>query len=177
MKLFKIFLTLFLIVGLIFIISLFFPHHYRVERSITIDKPVEKVYTYMDDLRNWEQWSLWNKQTDSTLVYFYGKRSDSTGGRQYFYGELLKSGRFMLDVTEPNKKIIYDLYMHNGDVNAKGTFLFLGDNNGNTKLTWLDSGDVGYNPLFRFMLPSKLTSTGKTFDDGLLRIKEKIEAK
>ena len=174
MKLFRIFFSFFIVAALVFIASLFFPGTYRIERKVNIHKPVGEVYHFMNDFKNWEKWSLWNKTTDSTLVYFYGKRSDSTGGRQYFQGELLGIGRFRFDETTPDKYLVYNLYMHGGEVNARGTFLFSG-NGTQTELTWLDSGDVGYNPIFRFMIPAKVSATEKTFDDGLNRIKQILE--
>lgn len=174
MKLFKVFFSFFLVVAAIFGVSLFFPHAYKIERTVQINKPVDDVYGFMSDFRNWQKWSLWNKQTDSTIHYFYGKRSDSTNGRQYFHGKLLGSGRFVFNEALPNEKLVYNLYMHEGEINANGTFLFSGDAT-QTQLTWLDSGDVGYNPLFRFMIPSKVSATERTFDDGLKRIKEELE--
>ena len=175
MKLFKVFLSLFVIVIALYVVSMFFPHTYKVERSIEINKPQNEVYLFMKDFKNWEKWSLWNKDADSTLVYFYGKESSDLGGRQYFWGAALGQGRFKFDTCITNKKLVYDLHMHAGEIKAKGTFLIIGDSL-SSKLVWLDSGDVGNNPIYRFMIPSKVSSTEKTFDDGLQRIKKLLES-
>jgi hypothetical protein len=66
--------------------------------------------------------------------------------------------------------------MHDGDVSANGTFLFEKAGEG-CSLAWLDSGDVGYNPVFRYMIPSKVSSTEKAFDEGLGRIKSVLESR
>lgn len=174
MKLFKIFLSLFLIAILTFVVSLFFPRSYHIERSIKVKVPVDKAYAFMNDFRNWEKWSLWNRELDSTLYYFYGKTSSGTGGRQYFYGATLGSGRFLFDTCVVNQQLNYSLYMHGGEVNTQGIFRFSGNENEAT-ISWINSGDVGYNPLFRFMIPSKISSTEKVFDDGLGRIKTLLE--
>ncbi|MFN6341165.1 MAG: hypothetical protein ACK4Y6_02080 [Bacteroidota bacterium] len=94
MKLFKLFLSFFLVTGAIMGVSLFFPNTYRIDRSVTIHKPVSDVFAYMSNLRNWEQWSMWNKDIDSTLNIFYRDRSDSLGGVQYFSGERIGTGLF-----------------------------------------------------------------------------------
>ncbi len=174
MKLFRIFLSFFVIAGLIWGGSLFFPHTYSVDRKVVIQKPVSEVYAFMSDLRNWEKWSLWNNTTDSSITFFYGKRSDSTGGRHYFNGELLGSGRFLIDASAPDEFISYNLYMHGGNINAKGSFRFKAISTGSTELHWIDSGDVGDNPILRYMLASKISSTEKAFDEGLQRIKEEL---
>ncbi len=175
MKLFRIFLTFFIIIGLFWAGSLFFPHAYKVDRSIIINKPANEIYNFMQDLRNWEKWSLWNKQTDSTLTSFYGQRSDSIGGRQYFRGELLGIGRFEIHDAKPNEFIAYHLYMHAGNVNANGSFRFVPKSATETEMHWIDSGDVGNNPIFRYMMLSKISSTEKAFDEGLARIKDVLE--
>lgn len=177
MKMFRIFLSFFLIAGILWGGSLFFPHEYHVDRVITIEKPANEVYQFMNNLRNWEQWSLWNKTTDSTLTFFYGQRSDSAGGRQYFNGELLGTGRFLIEASVPNESMVYSLYMHGGNINAHGRFTFIPKSENATEMHWIDSGDVGNNPILRYMLPSKISSTEKAFDDGLARIKSVVEQK
>ncbi len=174
MKLFKIFVSFFVIVGLFFGISFLFPHTYKVERSIEINKPVSGVFTFMGDLKNWEKWSVWNNTLDSSLYIFYSQRTDSIGAKQYFNGNLLGTGRFIINNYQPNSIVGYNLHMHGSEVKANGTFFFRAKNN-TTLLTWIDSGDVGYNPIFRYMIPSKVSSTEKAFDDGLKRIKEVLE--
>ena len=82
----------------------------------------------------------------------------------------------MISESVNGEKIVYQLYMHQGDVNASGTFLFKGENDG-MELSWLDSGDVGYNPFLRFMIPSKTKSTSEAFQSGLERIKARVEYK
>lgn len=175
MKLFKIFLSLFIIVMLFIGISRFFPSYYYIDRQVEINKPISEVYIFMNDLRNWEKWSLWNTETDSTLRIFYGKRSDSVGGRQYFEGDVLGEGRFLINVSKPNEYVGYNLYMHQGNVNASGLFSMKSIGNNKTELHWIDSGDVGNNPIFRYMMTTKVKSTSKSFDEGLNRIKTALE--
>jgi carbon monoxide dehydrogenase subunit G len=174
MKLFKVFLSFFVIIGLFLGISLFFPHQYKFENSIEINKPKQEVFTFMNNLQNWEQWSVWNKSIDSTMYLFYTTRKDSIGAMQYFNGNLLGSGRFKISNIKANEFLSYNLQMHQSEVNANGTFFF-SDKNTVTQLTWVDSGDVGHNPIFRYMIPFKRSSTEKAFEEGLKRIKEVIE--
>lgn len=174
MKLFRVFLSFFIIAGLFFGISLFFPRTYKVERTVTINKPVHEVFAFMSDLRNWERWSAWNKSLDSSLHTFYSRRSDSLGAKQYFNGNLLGQGRFMINHYKPDEIVGYNLHMNGGEASANGVFLFRPEGAG-TQLSWIDSGDVGYNPIFRYMIPSKVSSTEKAFDEGLQSIKKVVE--
>jgi hypothetical protein len=173
MKLFKYFLTLFILVVLFVGISRFFPHSYYVKRTVTIHKPIDSVFTFMGNLHNWPSWSLWNTTTDSSLTVFYNKMSGK-GARQYFHGNIIGEGRFELTTYEPSTTVGYNLYMNQGGATANGKFVLEGSAT-ETTLHWIDSGDVGNNPIFRYMLSSKVSSTEKTFDEGLQRIKNVLE--
>lgn len=177
MKLFKIFLGFFAIVLGIIIISRFFPHTYKVEKRITINKPVHEVFAYMSNMKNWEEWSLWNKSTDSTLHYFYNRKQDSLGARQYIRGELIGNGYFEVKQYHKDSLLHFTLIVNDGDRTAAGTFLFKAETNSTTTLTWIDSGDVGFNPVKRFMIPFVTGNTASTLESGLASIKKSIEKK
>lgn len=61
-------------------------------------------------------------------------------------------------------------------MHSEATFYFKSVNDG-TQLFWVDSGDVGLNPLFRYLLPSKISETEHNFEDGLKAIKLAAETK
>jgi hypothetical protein len=170
MKLFKVFASVFLVVILVFITSLFFPHAYRIERSTVVNKPVFETFAYMNDIRNWQDWTPWTTNLDSSMKTFYSPRTAGENARHYFHGNLVGTGRFRITESVPNEKISYDLSINNGALSAKATFYFKAID-GKTQLTWLDSGDVGMNPLYRFMVPSKISSTAEAFEEGLRNIK------
>lgn len=176
MKLFKVYLIIFAVVIGVIIISRFFPHKYFVERSIVIDKPIEQTFGYMSNLKNWEQWSLWNKSIDSTLYYFYNNKFDTLGARQYLRGELLGRGVFEVDSFIHNQLLHFTLVVNDGDRTASGTFLFKSINPSSTSLHWIDSGDVGNNPIKRFMIPFVTKNTEATLDAGLASIKKCAES-
>jgi hypothetical protein len=128
----------------------------------------------MANLHNWPSWSLWNKNMDPSFSVFYNQRTQGLGARQYFHGDLIGEGRFEINSYEPNATIGYNLYMNQGEASANGKFVFETASD-KTLIHWIDSGDVGNNPIFRYMLSSKVASTEKTFDDGLKRIKDVLE--
>jgi len=174
MKLFRVFLGIFLLVVLFLGIAFLLPHTYRIERSIVVNRPVNQTFQYLNTIKNWKDWSPWNTELDSSLVFFYSRNIQGTGARQYFRGGLYGCGRLNISNSEINERIDYDLWMNEGTITTKATFLFepIG---GKTKLTWLDSGDVGNNPIFRYMLSSKISSTEQAFEQGLITIKRAAE--
>ena len=174
MKLFGIFAGIMGFIGLVFLVSLFFPKEYRIERSTVINKPIYETFAYMNSVRNWADWSPWNTDLDSSMVSFYSKVKSGEGSSQYFRGGLVGVGRFRITKSRLNEMIHYDLSINEGTMHSEATFYFreLGNK---THLMWVDSGDVGYNPIYRFMLPSKISSTESGFEEGLLQIKKAAE--
>lgn len=177
MQLFKVYLIIFAAVLFVLLVSRFFPHTYKVERTIEINRPTEQVFAYMSNLKNWEEWSLWNRQVDSTLYYFYNQHPDTLGGRQYIRGELVGKGYFEITRYVPGQSLGFVLMMEHGDRTAAGTFTFEEVAGERTILHWTDSGDVGNNPIKRFMIPFVTDNTATTLDNGLAAIKQKAEAR
>ncbi|MCX6185529.1 MAG: hypothetical protein NTU43_00845 [Bacteroidetes bacterium] len=174
MKLFKVFAGILGFILLFFIVSLLFPRTYKVERMVIVNKPVYESYAFMSDIRNWKKWSPWNSSVDSTFYTFYSKQSNQIGAKQYLGGHILGVGSFTITEAITNEKISYFLSMNEGLISAKASFVFA-DHNGRTKLSWVDEGDVGYNPFKRYMMSYVTGNTAKSFDEGLIAIKHAIE--
>lgn len=162
------------LVALVFGVSLLFPHTYRIERSTVINRPVYETYAYMNNIRNWADWSPWNTDLDSSMVSFYSPQYNGVGSTQYFRGGLVGLGRFRITQTRNQEMIHYDLSINEGTMHSEATFYFKPVGN-KTHLIWVDSGDVGYNPIFRFMLPGKVSGTEQAFEEGLVLIKRAAE--
>jgi hypothetical protein len=175
MKLFKIYIILFAIVLAFVVGSRFFSPAYMVKETIIVNKPLDGTFAYMSNLKNWEEWSLWNKSLDSTLVYFYNNIRDTTGAIQYISGERIGKGRFKIMSFNRNKDFAYNLSMREGEITANGTFTFNAISDSQTEIAWLDSGNVGNNPIKRYMIPFKTESTKTSFKQQLERIKAAAE--
>jgi uncharacterized membrane protein len=177
MKLFKLYLIILVIVIAFFGVSRFFPSAYTVRETIIVNKPLNETFAYLSNVRNWEEWSLWNKSIDSTLTFFYNTKIDTAGARQYLYGNLIGKGFIEITQYHHNSSINYFMYLREGDMTANGKFEFTPVNDSQTEIAWIDSGDVGNNPIKRYMIPMVTKSTSDAFQNGLTRIKQQLEAK
>jgi hypothetical protein len=176
MKLFGVFAGIMGVIALAFIISLFFPRTYRIERSTVINRPLYESYAYMNNINNWADWSPWNNSIDSSMKSFYSPNTIGIGATHYFRGDLVGLGRFRISSGVLNEMIHYDLSINDGTMHSEATFYFR-NVGGKTHLMWVDSGDVGMNPIYRYMLPSKISGTEQAFEEGLIMIKRAAESK
>lgn len=177
MKLFKLYLIILAIVIAFFGISRLFSPSYLVKETIVVNKPLPETFAYLSDMKNWEEWSLWNKSIDSTLHYFYTIKTDSLGARQYLGGDLIGAG--FIEITESHKdsSMTYYMYLREGDMTANGKFEFKALSATQTEIAWIDSGYVGNNPIKRYMIPMVTKSTAQSFREGLAKIKQQLELK
>jgi uncharacterized membrane protein len=175
MKLFKVLLIIAAIVIAFVGISRFFSPSYFVKETIVVNKPIHETFSYLNNVKNWEEWSLWNKSVDSTLYFFYTGKTDSVGAKQYFAGNLIGSGSIKITNNSEDTLIWYHMNLRGGDMIANGRFEFKSVNSTQTEIAWIDSGNVGNNPIKRYMIPMVTKNTTQTFQQGLSRIKERIE--
>lgn len=159
------------------IASAFMPSSYKVERSITVNAPVEKVFAEANDFANMDHWSPWKdydphmKKNIEGVVGAPGyKLSWSSENENVGHGSLTRV------TTETNKVITNDLAFEDFNMKSKDNWLFEETQDG-VKITWGNSGEIGY--LWR--IPMKMMNMEKMmapdFEKGLSRIKEYCETK
>lgn len=166
-------LAILLILIIIIVIGLFLPTSYMVERSVTIDASPEKIQEYVGDLTKWDDWSPWEEE-DPTIVITRGEKTKGVGASQSWVGE---SGDGALTITKdsPDQGIEYDLVFEGGLYLSKGKIQYDQIGSGETKVTWIMSGDMespvigGY---FAILMDSMV---GDMFDRGLNNLKEVVE--
>ncbi len=156
------------IVALILILLIVLPSNVHVERSITINAPAEKAFEQVNELKNWNNWSPWNKiDPDMTIEYSAPSKGQ---GASYTWRSDHKSvgnGTLTLSEVEENKKIVNALSFEKWGDNSS-TMFFDGEN-GSVKVKWvMDNEFKGFMKFFAPMMKKTLT---KQFDEGLANIK------
>ncbi|KOS07645.1 hypothetical protein AM493_17550 [Flavobacterium akiainvivens] len=73
-----------------FVIALFLPKNYGIERSIVVDRPVAEVFEYIKHIKNQDYYSKWVMAdpqmqkvftgTDGTIGFIYAWNSEAKGG-------------------------------------------------------------------------------------------------
>jgi len=164
-----IFLLLVAAVGL-----LFFSGHIEIRRSVTINRPVADVFDYLNNLKNYNQWSPWY-QLDTTAAYTFSGPSSGTGATMSWESKNEQVGSGSLTYTDVvlQQSIKHDLnFMENGV--AKGEYLLSPDGNG-TQVTWVFSFEAGANPLLRIMGSLMKDVVGEDFEKGLARMQSILD--
>ena len=171
----RLFYIIIIIVILVVAIGFFLPKKLEVERSIVVNAQPETVFNHVNNLRNWDLWSPWNKM-DPEMAITYG---DSWKGKDASYSwvsEMPELGEGTLKITEsvPNQIIRTRLDFKDwGGADAAMKFETTSDG---VKVSWsFDSDETGLIGRWFYLLRSMKSSIEKDYDKGLETIKSMSE--
>ena len=146
---------------------------FSVTRSTVIAAPPEKVYALVADPRHWKEWSVWN-QRDPAMKIEYSGPASGVGAGWAWQSKTEGDGKMTFTAAEPAQRLAYDLYFPDFGTTSPGDFRFSAADGG-TRVTWTMNGNMGRNPLFRWMALFADGMVGKDFDEGLAQLKALAE--
>lgn len=170
----KIVLWLMIIVAILIIIAYLLPRQYNVERSITIGADRSLVYDLTCNLKKWDLWSPFTKNVDTTALFELSGNDCEVGTIWKWNGEILGNGELLVTEAVPGKLFGYDLMFDEGKNQSKGSIVFDVVND-SVLVIWSAHGDLGFNPINRYMGLFFNMLMGPEFEKGLARLKEVSE--
>jgi uncharacterized protein YndB with AHSA1/START domain len=147
---------------------------FSVVRSTVIAAPPEKVYPLIAQTRRWKDWGAWNRRDPAMRISYSGPDS-GVGAVWEWKSSSEGDGRMTFTAAEPGQRVAFDLYFPDFGTTSKGELRLAADGAG-TRVTWTMNGDLGRNPLVRWMTLFMDRLVGKDFDAGLANLKALAEA-
>jgi len=169
-------IVVYIFIGLIvtlLIIAALMPKIFNIEKSIVITKPVEEVMDKVSNLNYYSQWNPWQQSDPTTKKEITG--TPKTPGHKYAWeGKKVGMGSLTLKKMD-QKHIHFDLeFLKPWKSKANDNWLFEPWGNGETKVTWQNSGALPW-PIARLMGPMLHKSLNKQFEQGLNNLKKMCE--
>lgn len=146
---------------------------FSVTRSTTIAAPAKKVYALIADPREWKRWTVWN-QRDPAMQISYSGPPSGIGAAWAWQSKSEGDGKVTFTAAEANRRLAYDLYFPDFGTTAAGA-LDLAAAGAGTQVTWRMNGDMGSNPLFRWLALFGDRMVGPDFEAGLTNLKALAE--
>ncbi len=146
---------------------------FSVARSVTIAAPADKVYGLIADPREWKRWSVWN-QRDPAMQITYSGPPSGAGAAWAWTSKNEGDGKMTFTAAEPSRRLAYDLYFPDFGTTSRGA-LELASAGVATKVTWSMNGDMGSNPLYRWIALFGDKMVGPDFEAGLANLKAVAE--
>jgi uncharacterized protein YndB with AHSA1/START domain len=153
--------------------GLFIPSTFKVERSVQINAPADRIYDYVVEPRKWKDWSVWTKR-DPNMRILYSGPPFGMGARWSWESKQEGGGSMEFTRVEPNRSVEYSLSFPEFNMRSKGA-ITLEPAGGGTRVTWTNTGDTGGNPLKHYLAASMDRMVGPDFEQGLANLKALAE--
>jgi uncharacterized protein YndB with AHSA1/START domain len=158
-----------LVAILVAVAGFFVPSTYRVERSLVIAAPAQRLYPLVATPRRWPEWSMWNRRDPAMAMTFFGPESGAGAGWSWV-SRTEGAGRMTFLTADPTRGFTYELYFPDFDSTSTGDIRFEPEGAG-TRVTWTNVGSVGRNPLMHYMALAMDRMVGPDFEAGLANLK------
>lgn len=146
---------------------------FKVQRSTTVAAAPDKVYALLADPRRWKEWTVWN-QRDPSMAITYSGPPQGQGAGWAWKSKSEGDGQMTFTAATPNQRLAYDLFFPDFGTTSRGDFTLAAAGSG-TQVTWTMNGDMGKNPLFRWLALFADGMVGKDFEGGLAGLKALAE--
>ncbi len=144
-----------------------------VTRSVVIDAPADKVFGLLEDPRAWKRWSVWNRRDPNMQIEYQGPQTGN-GAQWSWHSRTEGDGAMTFVRVDPGKRLGYELFIADFGSTSSGAF-DLEPQGAHTRVTWWMRGDMGANPLMRWMSLLADRMVGKDFEAGLANLKTLAE--
>ncbi|PSL46419.1 polyketide cyclase/dehydrase/lipid transport protein [Chitinophaga niastensis] len=161
--------------GMMFLLSLLFPSTAVVERTGAIHAPIDTVYAHISNLKDWEQWNPWARpDTTATLVY---SNPPAGAGAWYSWEGKENSGRVTVLASDPSKGIHYLLEIKNMRPVTGGIELKPTADGKSTAIFWHMEIKLGLLPWWKLRGFVSDRIYGPSMDSGLTKLSKICEGK
>jgi hypothetical protein len=155
-------------------VGFFLPAEWSVERSQIIEASPASIHPYVNDLCRWPEWVPWNTDRDATLDVTYAEQTVGVGAKHMWTSDESGDGELTITASDPARGIEFAQVMDDGQFSAVGEIAYEALEGG-TRVRWTDRGEMGWNPLHRWMGLILQKLMGDDFEQGLARLKDAVE--
>jgi hypothetical protein len=151
------------------------PDTFRVERSVSIKAPPEKIFPLIDDFHQWGAWSPWENK-DPAMKRTHSGAPHGKGAAYAWEGNnAVGSGRMEIAESSPPSKVTVDLYFLKPMEAHNVADFTLTPEAGATKVTWAMHGPSPFLTKVMHVFLSMDAMVGKDFEAGLANLKAAAE--
>jgi hypothetical protein len=160
--------------GLVLLLAAFRPDSFRVERSVAINAPAEKIHAHLADFKAWGAWSPWERKDPALKRTFTGS-AKGVGSAYAWESETVGHGRMEIaEVTGHDVRIKLDFLK---PMEAHNIVDFtLRPEGGATVVRWTMHGPQTYLGKVVSLFMDVDRMVGRDFEAGLASLKSLAEA-
>lgn len=155
-------------------VALGLPAHVTATRSIVINAPEYAIYPYLNNLRQFAEWSPWAAR-DPNMKMTYSGPPEGKGAKVEWESENPRVGSGSMQIIEAEQSRNVDLAANFDGLEGTSTYQLAPSGSG-SKVTWSFVYATGSSPIKRWKGLMLDGFVGAEFSRGLENLKSKVEA-
>jgi len=165
------------VIAIVLILAAMRPDAFRVQRSIDINAPAEKIFPLINDYKNWGAWSPYEKVDPAMQRTFSGAPSGEGSVYEWRGNKSVGHGRMeIIDTTPPSKVVIKLDFFTPFEAHNTAEFT-MQPTGGATSVTWAMHGPVTYMAKIIHTFINMDRMCGDQFQQGLVSMKSMAESR
>jgi hypothetical protein len=157
------------------IIAFILPRVVTVERSVVINATPDKIFPYLNIMRNGELWSPWLKRDPEAELIYTGP-GGGVGSKMEWRSDNKNVGNGTATITESVENKGIKTALNFGSQGTANAWFNLNPQDQSTEVFWGFDTDMGMNPISRWMGLMMDKWVGEDYALGLANLKELVEA-
>ena len=151
------------------------PNTFRIERTIAIAAPPEKIFALINDFHNWAAWSPWEKLDPAMTRTYTGAASGKGAAYEWDSKSKAGKGRMLLTRSNASSLIMIQLdFLKPFEAHNIAEFSFVAQGAA-TQVTWAMYGPQALLAKIMSLVFSMDRMVGKDFETGLANLKRLAE--
>ncbi len=167
-----------LVVAAFLVLLAFRPGTFRVQRSVVIAAPAEKIYPFIADFHadGWGRWSPWEGIDPALKRSFSGAERGQGAIYNWEGNNNVGSGRMEVTQAAEPRRVDIQLDFYKPMKNSTRAEFSIDPAGSDQRVTWTMSGPVPYFARALHLVFSMDKMIGGQFDKGLSTLKAQVEA-
>lgn len=150
---------------------------YTVTRSITVEAPPEVVFELVDDLREWVEWSPWDKLDPRMEKSFEGPPRGVGASYRWAGNDEVGTGRMTIIESRPPEEVSYRLEFTAPWTSVSTPGFTIRREGERSFVTWTLMGRHGFAGKIFALFADFDGEIGADFERGLVALKARAEAR
>ena len=171
----RLLLVCLVIVCVLIVVGLILPQQVKVERSVVIDAPPHEIYPLINDFHQFNKWSPWARKDPNTQYRFEGPGS-GVGAKMYWTSDHPQVGSGNQEIVESESDAFVKTRLDFGAQGRAHAYFRLTPEATKTTVVWGFTTDFGTNLVGRYMGLMFDSWIGADYEEGLLSLKQIVEA-
>ncbi|MGI9283759.1 MAG: SRPBCC family protein [Pseudomonadales bacterium] len=168
---------LFVVIALVLVlvaVGAVLPDTTHVERSVVIDAPPDHVFTFANNIKNFNQWSPWHPIDPNTKYSFSGP-DQGVGAKMTWQSDHKNVGSGSQEIMQSQANELVKVFLDFGDMGVADAIYALKPEGEGTHFTWAFDTEHGWNLMGRYFGLMMDSWVGTDYEKGLAKLKQVVE--